>query len=369
MADADLQELVDDLASHLGRPVLLEDRRLRLLAHSRTGPTADEVRVRSILARQGPAEVAAWLDELGVERLTEPAELPPNAGLHMEARLCAPVRHEGVLLGYLWLQDPPFTAGEREAVARAAIAIAPLLHRRRREEDGRRGAERAALERLCDGAGPDTLRAAGLDPAAPAALVVLRGAAPGAPPHPEGAAHVEAVLERATHGALRVLRGAAEWVLVVLGRLPAGVDLELGAGLVAGLDGAPEPLSGLPARLAEVRRAALAAQLDADLGPVARVEDVALERHLLALAGDDPARLVVPEPVRRLVAEHPELAAALRAHLDGGGDAAATAAQLHVSRASLYRRLARAQAAVGLDPRDGRARALVHLGLVAARLS
>src|SRR5689334_14415105 len=55
---APLQRLVDALAGALGRPVLLDDADLRLLAHSQQGDhEIDRVRLISILQRQAPADV------------------------------------------------------------------------------------------------------------------------------------------------------------------------------------------------------------------------------------------------------------------------------------------------------------------------
>jgi DNA-binding PucR family transcriptional regulator len=48
-----------------------------------------------------------------------------------------------------------------------------------------------------------------------------------------------------------------------------------------------------------------------------------------------------------------ELAAAVEATLQHAGDGAAAAADLHVHRATLYRRLARAEEATGLGLRRG----------------
>ena len=45
----DLQEIVDDLEAEIGRPISVEDRRWRLLAHSAQPDETDPVRQRSIL--------------------------------------------------------------------------------------------------------------------------------------------------------------------------------------------------------------------------------------------------------------------------------------------------------------------------------
>src|SRR4051794_20272375 len=98
---AELQDLVDDLADAVGRPVALEDRRWRLLAFSAHTELEDRVRQASILARAAPPDVVAWLDTLGLERAGDLVDTPPNPEIGMGPRTCAPVRHDGTLLGFL----------------------------------------------------------------------------------------------------------------------------------------------------------------------------------------------------------------------------------------------------------------------------
>jgi DNA-binding PucR family transcriptional regulator len=72
--------------------------------------------------------------------------------------------------------------------------------------------------------------------------------------------------------------------------------------------------------------------------------------------------------VRALLGD-PELRATAEAFLDLAGDVKATAAVLHVHRATLYQRLARIATAYGLDlRRSGDHRLITHLGLKLARL-
>jgi DNA-binding PucR family transcriptional regulator len=64
-----------------------------------------------------------------------------------------------------------------------------------------------------------------------------------------------------------------------------------------------------------------------------------------------------------------ELAAALEATLDAGGDVARAARELHVHRATLYRRLERVQELTGLDLASGDDRLRAHLALRMWRLA
>ncbi|MCW3003153.1 MAG: PucR family transcriptional regulator, partial [Conexibacter sp.] len=130
---ADLQDLVDDLADAVRRPVALEDRRWRLLAFSAHTELEDRVRHASILARAAPADVVAWLDTLGLEAAGTLVDTPANAAIGMGPRTCAPVRHEGVLLGYLWVIPGPqsLDARQRRTLVDAAGAAADTLWQQR----------------------------------------------------------------------------------------------------------------------------------------------------------------------------------------------------------------------------------------------
>ena len=63
-----MQELADALAERLGAPVAIEDRRYRMLAYSAHAEAPDAVRLASILTREAPAALAAWLDARGPHR-------------------------------------------------------------------------------------------------------------------------------------------------------------------------------------------------------------------------------------------------------------------------------------------------------------
>lgn len=349
MSDAEhLQELVDGLATRIARPVLLDDPRLRLIAFSAfTGADedVDPVRLRSILRRESPEDVRTWLFDHGLHELRAPAVLPPVDDLGMRERVCCPVRHEDVLLGYLWVLGTG--DGVVEAAAPVADAAGVVLYRRRLEDAAARAEEVAALEALLAGG------------AATAPVVVLRTTGCDETAVVDRQAALEHALRRRTGGAGgRCLRRPDELVL-------AGAPLEdLRAAALAGAHGLA---AGSGPTASEARRAALVAALCGRSGVVA-IADVPLEAQVLAAAGDDPARVVVPAVAARLLAADAGLAATVEAYLDHGGDIAASTAALSVSRAGLYRRLHRAEVAAGADLRDGAQRTLLHLGLKAARL-
>lgn len=90
----------------------------------------DPVRTRSILTRRSTPAVRAWFEGFGITRATGPVRIPaaPEAGVFRD-RVCLPVRHRGVVLGYVWLLDAdPGPAEDRLAAAmEVAARIGGLL--------------------------------------------------------------------------------------------------------------------------------------------------------------------------------------------------------------------------------------------------
>ncbi len=127
------QDLVDEVSALLGAPATLEDRDFRLIAFgahdSDDAAVTDPVRTRSILTRHSSAEVRAWFEGFGITRATGPLRVPadPQAGVH--ARICLPVRHRGVVYGYVWLladDAPDRPAGQERSLA-AAMGVAERI--------------------------------------------------------------------------------------------------------------------------------------------------------------------------------------------------------------------------------------------------
>lgn len=134
---ADYQELVDEISELLGVPATLENRDFELIAfgaydsEDELDPSAlDPVRTRSILTRRSTATVRAWFEGFGITRATAPVRIPPSpeAGVY-RGRICLPVRHRGVVLGYVWLLDgdPGPTDAQLTAAMRVADRIGALL--------------------------------------------------------------------------------------------------------------------------------------------------------------------------------------------------------------------------------------------------
>lgn len=131
----DYQALVDEISVLLGTPATLEDRDFSLIAYGAQGSgsdfdasSLDPVRTHSILTRHSTAAVRAWFEGFGITRATGPVHIPaaPEAGVH-RGRICLPVRHRGVVLGYVWLLDAPGGGGPDEQQLSAAMEVAARI--------------------------------------------------------------------------------------------------------------------------------------------------------------------------------------------------------------------------------------------------
>ncbi|MEU6180613.1 PucR family transcriptional regulator [Streptomyces coeruleorubidus] len=133
----DYEELVDEISELLGAPATLENRDFELIAFGAydsegdLDPSAlDPVRTRSILTRRSTAAVRAWFEGFGITRATGPVRIPPTpeAGVY-RGRICLPVRHRGVVHGYVWLLDDDPGPSERQlsAAMQVTARIGALL--------------------------------------------------------------------------------------------------------------------------------------------------------------------------------------------------------------------------------------------------
>ncbi|WP_244374042.1 PucR family transcriptional regulator, partial [Streptomyces griseorubiginosus] len=133
----DYQELVDEISELLGAPATLENRDFELIAFGAydsegelDASALDPVRTRSILTRRSTAAVRTWFEGFGITRATGPVRIPPTpeAGVY-RGRICLPVRHRGVVLGYVWLldSDPGPTEGQLAAAMDVTVRIGALL--------------------------------------------------------------------------------------------------------------------------------------------------------------------------------------------------------------------------------------------------
>ncbi|MGW5616936.1 PucR family transcriptional regulator [Streptomyces sp. NPDC003877] len=403
----DYQELVDEISELLGAPATLENRDFELIAFGAydsegdLDPSAlDPVRTRSILTRRSTAAVRAWFEGFGITRATAPVRIPPtpDAGVY-RGRICLPVRHRGVVHGYVWLLDDDPGPSQRQLSAAMGVTarIGALL-----ADEARHGADlsrelRAVLTAERDWQHDMTvaeLRTA-LGPRADAPHTVVC-VAPWPSADPDDAPSVRTVPGAA---ALCTLPwGAAAQCVAVLVRLrsadvltpattaaarllerargaggpgdPAhaasGAGTRGAAGPAAGVATAGAGLAGLGTAWRQASAAARAVLAEPRLGPVAEWAAIGPFRLLTAV----PPEVARDPAVRPLLAPvHRELARTAEVYLDCAGQAARTAAELGIHRQTLYYRLSRIEKLTGLDLDDGEDRLLLHMALKGARLS
>ncbi|MDW4909967.1 helix-turn-helix domain-containing protein [Streptomyces sp. ADMS] len=382
----DYQELVDDISELLGAPATLENRDFELLAFGAydsegelDASALDPVRARSILTRRSTSAVRAWFEGFGITRATGPVRIPPTpeAGVY-RGRICLPVRHRGVVLGYVWLldDDPGPSAEQLTAAMEVTARIGALLADEAqagadltREFRAVLTAERGWQRDMAVAALRTALGARGEGPHAVVCVTPWPSADPDDAPSARTVPHATAVCT--------VPWGTAAQSLALLIRLRA-TDVpapaltaatrlvkETESARAAGVGAPRTGLAGLDGAWQEASAAARAALAEPRLGPVAEWGAIGPYRLLTALPPDtarDPAVRALLSPA------HQELARTAEVYLDRAGQAGRTAAELGIHRQTLYYRLSRVEQLTGLDLDDGEDRLLLHMALKGARL-
>ncbi|MGW2327304.1 PucR family transcriptional regulator [Streptomyces sp. NPDC001700] len=402
----DYQQLVDEITATLGAPATLENRDFALIAFGAQDsddaeePTLDPVRTRSILQRRSTAAVRAWFEAFGIARAQAPLRIPPDpgAGVFM-GRICLPVRHRGVVHGYVWLLDdghlsdlelggpttPPDPRLVRAMETTARIGALLAAEARAGEELGELLRELltgppAARDAACSGL-HTALRGAADGPMALVAVlpwVPDTGEDEDHPglPHLPGIAAACVIPDETALAALIRLRaptslGPARATAEQLLRSPrtAAPDEPApacggGRESAAGVSEARRGLDELPAAWREALAAARAARADARFDPIAEWTAIGPYRLLATLPQAAPDAAVRP----LLERTHAELARTAETFLDCAGQASRTAQMLGIHRQTLYYRLSRVRQLTGLDLDAGDDRLLLHMALKAARL-
>jgi hypothetical protein len=157
---ADVQTAVDQLAAALGLSVLVEDRARQLPVWWNTQGEVDRVRQSTILDRNVDPSVAAVIRQFRLDRATAPVRTPEMPENGMWARWCVPVRHEGHLLGYLWVLDPDGTVTDADLprLVECAELAGRVLAAHRQNTGESRWRRKELLDRLLDRPDPDAAR-------------------------------------------------------------------------------------------------------------------------------------------------------------------------------------------------------------------
>lgn len=403
---APLQRLVDTLAAALGRPVLLDDAELRLLAHSSQGEhEVDQACLVAILARQTPPQVVRHLERAGMRGLTAPQRLPGDGEIGLRPRLCCPVRWNGATHGYLWLvldDGEALTAPELEECRATAGDVAALLHEEEFVVHSSRRLQRRLLVGLLTGSAPEVERLSAelkqlelLAPGLPVAALVgrVREAEGGAVPD-EVRGALDAALRQCSralpphhalagmHDELAVLalavpperdrREVARIAEQFRNHLSAALAEYPGWTPIVGVGPFTEDVAELRGSFEPARETARVAARISDRGPVAHWVELGVFRALTAIPPEQVAALADIHEGLAALAEVPtgeSLVHTAETYLDHGADARAAATALHLHRSSLYYRLNKCEEIAGIDLRDGGDRLAFHLALKLARLS
>jgi hypothetical protein len=397
----DIQRLVDRLARELGRGVMLEDRRQRLIAHSAHGEDADALRRDAILHRQSPKPVRAWLSSLGVDSLVTWSRVPANPALGMDQRICVPVRFQDELLGHLWIiEGHEMSREELTRASHGADEAAAILYRMRLVLQVESGLEREGLRDLLSDdeavrrqARIHMVEADLVRPRAGVAVVVCRSM--------HDPAEFDGVARAQLDGCLHAVRTSvdrrdllylirpdhavclvsapgerpARHIAAVAERLEDDVRRAFGGTrftpMITAVGGVKATLEEASLSYDEASRAVRAAQAFPSLGELISWEQLGVYRFLSDIARDqiDPGMLhpgVVAVLSSKNAAENLKL---LEVYLDSNADAVRTAQVMNIHRTSVYNRLARIEQIMGASLADGLDKLGVHMSVKLLRLT
>ncbi len=402
MIGDDLQALVDSLGRRLKRAVAIDDPHMRLLAYNSHFGHVDDVRTASIMHRKAPANAIAFVTRLGIQDASGPLRVPPNPALGMDARICAPVRCQGHLLGYVWLveTEPPLCDEEMEVVRAAAQTAGEILHRERLLGELKRGREVDLMRDLLSDqphvrqhAAYDLVESNLLVPVRGVAVLLIRVLCPGRDLDDASLVSIGLALDQmrrmvSSRHSLRLVQpehgiflveaeapslrpgGVAELARQAADVMASHLGSEGGWATVIGVGETQPRLSDAAvsywqaiqaARVAEIIPTFRPVSMWSKLGiyrmliqfPIQQLTDSTLHPGLLELFKEADAKLMVET---------------LECYFDHGCDAKQTATRLRLHRASLYYRLHKIERTTQVSLHSGDDRLALHLGLKLARL-
>ena len=371
MSIEDLRDAITSLATKVDSPLILEDDRQRLVAHSPHHGIPDDLRREAIMARSLDPEVMAWCEQWGIRTSERAVRTPRDDTIGSLPRVCTPLRHNGTLLGFIWaMDDPPLSDEAIDMMEDAAASFSLQMYRDRIA--ARLGSEllrglvsdSAELREMC--AAEAAVRAA-LPPGSQAVLMVVRGGQ---------VDDIDALIHRRDSRAFRFAVGNEMVVLSPETNAAGETARELAVGILSespeewqvaiGLSD-PHVSTSLHLAYREASRAALVAATIPSESRVARWGNLGAYRLLSrAAVGIDADEIDEPRLVE--IVHAPELLRTLETYLDLAGSAKATAEALHIHRATLYYRLDKIEELTGSDLGTGGDRLALHVGVKLLRL-
>ena len=389
----DLFDLAGEVARRTGGLVSIEDERSHVLAYSSAGAEADELRRLSILGREGPPEMLAWLRKWGVmdalRTTSEVVTVDARADLELRRRLAVAVRTTaageagpGTFLGVLWLQEGrgPLSDDAPQVLIGAAAVAARVITRRRAV-----GTDHDELVRRLIGGHGEVVDAGylgaqlGIEPSAPA-VVVGFGASTAGVEQVSGLV-AALMLHASAFSPLSVTTMIGSRAYVVLpgvgvdaavGWAHAAVtatDRQFGVRVRAVIAGPADGLAGVAGLRAQADQVLDAAEREGEL-----IDDVTTVEHSrtgvllgeivgMLSANPDLVDARVTELARLDEESGSDFTMSLSAYLDHFGDVGRAAADLHVHPNTLRHRLRRIRALTGMDLDDAATRLVVALSL------
>lgn len=388
----DIQTAVDALAERLQRSVVINDPHVRMLFASRHFDDEDETRVRAILQRDAGAKAIGHVLAQNVSTWTTAGVIPANASIGMKARVCVPIRWQGVLVGQLMVMDgdESLTTSELSTISQTALEVAPAMAVDAQEENALTVSEQTLLDLI--GSEPNLRRRALHDLAqgpqsarfrhVVAVEIGVNGPVEGiSESHANSALRSVMAMDYRQRPATRLCGISSDLVgTLLLGSLHpldesavakhAGRMLDRLSDLASGqfkcAVGIGSGVVGLEQSHVAARRAALARRATGPLGvEVASWTELGPFSLLLQVPEVDWQRDLLPHEVQKLLAASLgiEMLSTLRVYLNHAGNGPAASEALHIHRTTLYYRLNRISELADLDLSNGVTRLSLHLGL------
>ncbi|WP_066288919.1 PucR family transcriptional regulator [Arthrobacter sp. B6] len=395
MQQQDVEQLVERVAQKLGRGLSLEDLDGLLLAYSSNQSHADRVRVNFLLSKRVPVDVSAWQLSHGISTAVRPVVIPANPELGMLGRVCVPLMVRGFRVGYLWVQqdsedeNPTAILTQLPEVNHEIELLSGLLlDSNTAESEFRRGREREFLA-ACSGEANAVAAVAGwkeIQGKGPWQMVTVLDAdgwAGGSDPIASTLIHRSAALQATIGVDVALFSAGTETHSVVLFKESTGrashaqvlvhYQLELakrsGRPVHRIILGISEGFAR-PRDFAEAYRqskvAAQAAAVDQQLGELVDCRTTGIYQLLASAGGGAGAWADSGSVYIRILEDHDrngELIPVLELVYDNDGAVQDVADKLHLHRSSVYNRLGRIRALLGVDPLKGMPRLELHAAL------
>lgn len=401
-----LQQLVDGLSRRLRCAVVIDDPNAQQQVYNSQFGSVDESRRNRILSRAGDPNVASYFSSFRDPWPEWPIRIPAKPEIGVESRVYMPIRHQGELLGHLWVFDRDSIVGEDDFdfVLATAESAALVLNREQLLYDLERSRERELMRDLLSSDAPTRAQAAedlmGSDffpYRSPVRAIVLQPVGgEGSDPEQTVRREIMLALERARNDltpghVLNLVRNDHGLILVspldpaMRTRSVQDIATELQTMLADALAGSPNQprrvhagigdeqpaLAGAVTSYEQARHAVKVSSVAPSFGPVTEWSRLGIYRMLSHFPLEQLASEALHPAVLELVRseEAPSLLKTLETYLDSGCDAKATASQLFIHRGTLYYRLKRISEVTGAALQSGEERLAIHLSLKLGRLS